>query len=139
MADETRKCTGCGCTEEKPCPSGCAWVRKDLCSECLPLDENEMPVLADLLAMTSSNLAMLPWRGFLRALDDPKLVDQAAPPRLTPERKALFLKHLRQMADLAAQWKDAVSGMRTEMAALGPGLMVAGPGDLPPEPRILRP
>lgn len=28
------KCTGCGCTDLTPCPGGCHWVRKNLCSKC---------------------------------------------------------------------------------------------------------
>jgi hypothetical protein len=30
------KCTGCGCTDEKPCEGGCSWVSTDppVCSSC---------------------------------------------------------------------------------------------------------
>jgi hypothetical protein len=27
-------CSECGCTDTKPCPGGCHWVRKNLCSKC---------------------------------------------------------------------------------------------------------
>jgi hypothetical protein len=41
------QCVGCGCTDSRPCPGGCAWaaVNEDegigLCTNCavLPLDE----------------------------------------------------------------------------------------------------
>jgi hypothetical protein len=28
------KCAVCGCTDTTPCPGGCSWVRKNLCSAC---------------------------------------------------------------------------------------------------------
>lgn len=27
-------CRGCGCTDERACPGGCAWTEADLCSTC---------------------------------------------------------------------------------------------------------
>ena len=30
----TRKCRGCGCDWNHPCPGGCFWVEDDLCSRC---------------------------------------------------------------------------------------------------------
>ncbi len=27
-------CDDCGCTDSTPCPGGCHWVRKNLCSSC---------------------------------------------------------------------------------------------------------
>jgi len=32
---EIRKCRVCGCTWDNACAGGCAWVEKDLCSECV--------------------------------------------------------------------------------------------------------
>jgi hypothetical protein len=32
-------CKRCGCTQEKPCPGGCAWSLPDLCSKCLTPEE----------------------------------------------------------------------------------------------------
>jgi hypothetical protein len=29
-------CRGCGCTDERACTFGCAWVEIDLCSACVP-------------------------------------------------------------------------------------------------------
>jgi len=31
---EARKCSGCGCTEHRPCPGGCSWVAWDRCNRC---------------------------------------------------------------------------------------------------------
>jgi hypothetical protein len=30
-------CRGCGCTDERACGFGCAWIEDDLCSQCVPL------------------------------------------------------------------------------------------------------
>jgi len=30
------RCRSCGCTEERACPGGCAWVEPGLCSACVP-------------------------------------------------------------------------------------------------------
>lgn len=29
-----RSCSVCGCTDDRACPGGCAWVADDLCSAC---------------------------------------------------------------------------------------------------------
>ena len=29
-----RKCRLCGCTEDRACKGGCAWIEWDLCSQC---------------------------------------------------------------------------------------------------------
>jgi len=28
------RCRVCGCTDDLPCPGGCYWAERDLCSEC---------------------------------------------------------------------------------------------------------
>lgn len=33
------ECRGCGCTEDRACAFGCAWVEADLCSACVPPEE----------------------------------------------------------------------------------------------------
>jgi len=33
------ECRGCGCTEDRACAFGCAWVEPDLCSSCVPPEE----------------------------------------------------------------------------------------------------
>ena len=137
--DPPSRCRVCFCTEEKPCPSGCARVRKDLCSECLPLEGQEVAVLSDLLLATSANLVGLPWPAYLRALDDPKLQEEVVPPKFSPDRQAMMLRHIRRMAEEAVRWKDLVLEAQKEMARLGPMLEVAAPVDIPPRPRILRP
>jgi hypothetical protein len=30
-----RHCWVCGCTNARPCPSGCEWIAADLCSKCV--------------------------------------------------------------------------------------------------------
>jgi hypothetical protein len=30
-----RSCRICGCTDDRACPGGCAWVAEDLCSACV--------------------------------------------------------------------------------------------------------
>ena len=32
-------CKRCGCTEDRPCPGGCAWSLPDVCSRCVTPDE----------------------------------------------------------------------------------------------------
>lgn len=34
------KCRGCGCTNDRACPGGCAWVEKDLCDRCVAYSDN---------------------------------------------------------------------------------------------------
>lgn len=41
----TWKCRVCGCTDATPCPSGCAWVEKDLCSQCVDKPEAKVKPL----------------------------------------------------------------------------------------------
>jgi hypothetical protein len=35
------KCDVCGCTDTTPCPGGCSWVRKNLCSKCADKQKKE--------------------------------------------------------------------------------------------------
>lgn len=100
--------------------------------------------MSQVLMTTTGNLVDLPWHAYLRALDDPKLLDGVAPPKLTPERRALLLTHLRRFGETAVQWRTAALLCRREMRALGTPLTVASAADLPPEPppgglRIVRP
>lgn len=34
-----RRCRQCGCTDNRACPGGCAWVEDDLCSRCSLVEE----------------------------------------------------------------------------------------------------
>jgi hypothetical protein len=38
---EEQKCRVCGCTDSSPCPDGCSWVEKDLCSACQGKEEKK--------------------------------------------------------------------------------------------------
>lgn len=31
-----RRCSVCGCTDDRACPGGCSWVDASLCSTCAP-------------------------------------------------------------------------------------------------------
>ena len=33
------ECMGCGCTDDNPCPGGCAWVAPGICSCCAQASE----------------------------------------------------------------------------------------------------
>lgn len=35
-------CKRCGCTNEKPCPGGCAWSLPDVCTRCTTEDERRL-------------------------------------------------------------------------------------------------
>lgn len=37
-AEPEQRCRECGCTDSRPCTSGCFWVEDDLCSECAPVE-----------------------------------------------------------------------------------------------------
>lgn len=38
IADDPPACRVCGCTDDRACPEGCAWVEADLCSSCVGAD-----------------------------------------------------------------------------------------------------
>lgn len=37
LDDKTRRCVGCGCTDQYACENGCEWVGNELCSTCQTL------------------------------------------------------------------------------------------------------
>lgn len=99
--------------------------------------------MVDLLMVTASTLSTLPWQAFARAVADPAQHHLFLPQKVTPERRALILKHLQAFADHAAAWRETIVRAQREMQDLGPALTVAAAGDLPKEPppglRMVRP
>lgn len=41
-----RRCRECGCTDERACPGGCWWARRDLCTRCAPGGTNGTGIAA---------------------------------------------------------------------------------------------
>ena len=45
LDNQKQVCRVCGCTDSSPCPDGCSWIEKDLCSACaknVPLKESDV-------------------------------------------------------------------------------------------------
>jgi len=57
-----RTCRTCGCTEDRPCPTGCVWLEADLCSSCVDWSAalgRELPPRELLEARVSIELSLL--------------------------------------------------------------------------------
>jgi len=63
------KCRICGCTYNRPCPAGCAWVgREDLCSVCHDFGAQLEQYLDQCHRVTKASLARL----YDEAVDPPQ-------------------------------------------------------------------